>query len=152
MALAVAITGTRSTGHHEIDWYADLFERYVRPWVQDSTHFHIGGATGIDSLTLLWLAGNSKAKITVVTPGTLGQQPPEARQAVERCRNRIDGIVELAAAELRSAAYHARNRYMVDRSDMVIGFPLGRSDATSGTWHTINYGAESGKPRLIIPV
>lgn len=153
MTLAAAITGTRSTEHRELTWFRDLFGKYLAPWATDGAHFYIGGAVGIDSLTLLWLAGHSKSRITVVAPGTVAQQPADARQAIERCRDRIAEIVELGATELRSPAYHARNRYMVDRAQMVIGFPrAGTEGGSGGTWQTLNYGAAEGKPRLIVPV
>lgn len=152
MPLAAAITGTRQTGHRELGWYSDLFGRFLAPWATLDTQFYIGGARGIDSLSLLWLAGNSASRITIVVPGTVAQQPAEARQAIERCRDRIDEIVELGAAELRTPAFHARNRYMADRADMVLGFPLEGTEDTSGTWQTINYAAGQGKPRLIVPV
>ncbi|MBT2418045.1 DNA-processing protein DprA [Streptomyces sp. ISL-22] len=147
---AVAITGTRSTGHRSLDEYARLFTDYLGPFAQDA-HFYIGGAKGIDTLSLLWLAGNTTADITVVTPGTVDQQPAEARQAIARTRERIKEVVELGAPVLKTPAYHARNRWMVDRSSMTIGFPHG-DDPSSGTWQTLNYAADQGKPRLIVPV
>ncbi|MFJ8847970.1 hypothetical protein ACIRFF_34295 [Streptomyces cyaneofuscatus] len=147
---AVAITGTRETGHKPFTEYVNLFEQYLGPFAQ-AAHFYIGGAVGIDSLALLWLAGQTSASITIVAPGTMSQQPVEAREAVARTRGRITEIVELAAAELRSPAYHARNRWMVDRASMTIGFPHATEPST-GTWQTINYTAEQGKPRLIVPV
>ncbi|MFD0480734.1 hypothetical protein ACFQ0B_80880 [Nonomuraea thailandensis] len=107
---------------------------------------------GIDSLTLLWLAGNSGSRITVVTPGTVEQQPAEARQVIARCGDRIMEITELGAAALGTPAYHARNQWMVDHAAMVIGFPLQGPEGSSGTWQTINYAASQGKPRLIVPV
>jgi hypothetical protein len=152
MPLAAAITGTRETGHRELAWFRDLFGTYLAPWASGDAHFFIGGAKGIDSLSLLWLAGNSQAQITVVVPGTVAQQPTEARQAIERCRDRIADVVELGAAELRAPAYHARNRYMVDRAQMAIGFPLAGPEGASGTWQTLNYAASQGKPRLIVPI
>jgi hypothetical protein len=152
MPLAAAITGPRDTGHRELGWYADLFDTYLRPWAVDDARFYLGGARGIDSLALLWLAGHSASRLTVVVPGTFAQQPAEARQAIERCRDRIDELVELRAAELRSPAYHARNRYMVDRARLVLGFPLAGPEGTSGTWQTLNYAAAQGKPRLIVPI
>ncbi|GHF81834.1 DNA-processing protein DprA [Streptomyces thermodiastaticus] len=152
MPLAAAITGTRQTGHHQIEYFADLFGTYLRPWASPDAQFYIGGARGIDSLSLLWLAGNSRSRIMIVVPGTVAQQPADARQAIERCRDRITGIVELGAAEVRTPAFHARNRYMVDRAQMVIGFPLAGSERQSGTWQTLNYAASQGKPRLIVPV
>jgi predicted Rossmann fold nucleotide-binding protein DprA/Smf involved in DNA uptake len=152
MSLAAAITGTRQTGHRELAWFADLFGAYLRPWATPDAQFYIGGARGVDSLSLLWLAGNSQSRITVVVPGTVAQQPAEARQAIERCRDRIAEVVELGAAELRTPAYHARNRYMVDRAQMAIGFPLAGPEGQSGTWQTLNYAAAQGKPRLIVPI
>ncbi|MFF2535485.1 hypothetical protein [Streptomyces cyaneofuscatus] len=147
---AVAITGTRKTGHKSLTEYANLFEQYLGPFAP-AAHFYIGGAVGIDSLALLWLADQTPASITIVAPGTMSQQPAEAQEAVARTKGRITEIVELAAAELRSSAYHARNRWMVDRASMTIGFPH-TTEPSTGTWQTINYTTEKGKPRLIVPV
>lgn len=146
----VAITGTRKTGHRTLDEYAALFVDYLGPFASGA-HFYIGGAKGIDSLALLWLAGNTAAELTVVVPGRLDQQPAEARQAIVRSQDRIQSVVELKAVELKSHAYHERNRYMVDRSSMVIGFPH-RDEPSSGTWQTLNYAAGLGLPQLTVPV
>ena len=145
----VAFTGTRNTAHRSLDEYAQIFGDYLQPFA--GSHFYIGGAKGMDTLGLLWLAGNTKAAITVVVPGRVDQQPAEARQAITKCRDRIAEIVELKAVELRSLAYHERNRYMVDRSSMVIGFPH-HDEESSGTWQTLNYAAALGRPRLIVPI
>ncbi|MER6531424.1 hypothetical protein [Streptomyces sp. NPDC001508] len=147
----VTITGTRSTNHRVLAEYANLFATYLGPFSPDA-HFYIGGAKGIDSLALLWLAGNTTADLTVVVPGTVEQQPAEARQAIVRVRDRIREIIELRAPELRSPAYHARNRWMVDHSSMTIGFPKSDALPTSGTWQTLNYTRHQGKPHLIVPV
>jgi hypothetical protein len=146
---AVAITGTRNTGHRSLDEWAALVAEHLAPYAD--SHFYIGGAKGIDSLTLLWLAGNTAAELTIVVPGRVEQQPAEARQAIARSRDRIREIVELKAVELRSPAYHERNRYMVDRASLVIGFPHS-DEPESGTWQTLNYAAGLGLPRLIVPV
>ncbi|MEV2250230.1 hypothetical protein AB0I94_06605 [Streptomyces sp. NPDC050147] len=145
----VAITGTRNTSHRPPGEYTALFVDYLAPFAD--SHFYIGGARGIDSLTLLWLAGNTAARITIVVPGRLDQQPAEARQAIVHSQDRINDVVELKAVELNSPAYHERNRHMVDRSSMVIGLPH-HDESTSGTWQTLNYAAGLGLPRLIVPV
>ncbi|MFD7540917.1 hypothetical protein [Streptomyces sp. NPDC059819] len=145
----VAITGTRATGHRTRDEYGALFSAYLRPFADG--HFYIGGAKGIDSLALLWLAGKSAARLTVVVPGTVTQQPTEAQQAIARTRERIRDVVELGATELDTPAYHARNRWMVDHASMTIGFP-DVNEPAGGTWQTLDYTAEQGKPRLIVPV
>ncbi|GAA0654207.1 hypothetical protein GCM10009548_20580 [Streptomyces malaysiensis subsp. malaysiensis] len=152
MTRAVAITGTRATAHRDLAGYAELFASYLRPFADADAHFYIGGAKGIDSLSLLWLVGNAEARITVVVPGTVQQQPDEARQAIARSRGRITEVVELRAEQLGAPAFHARNRWMVDRSDMVIGFPLAGSHGTSGTWQTLDYAAQQVKPHLVVPV
>ena len=152
MTRSVTITGTRSTGHRDLDSYAELFTNYLAPFADAETRFYVGGANGIDSLSLLWLAENTHAQITIVVPGTTRQQPAEAQHAVARSRGRITEVVELRAAELGGPAFHARNRWMVDHSDMVIGFPLPGPQGRSGTWQTLNYGAEQGKPHLIVPM
>ncbi|CAM5560120.1 hypothetical protein STENM36S_00013 [Streptomyces tendae] len=83
MALSAAITGTRQTGHRELVWFSDLFARYLAPWATHDSRFYIGGARGIDSLSLLWLAGNSASRLTIVVPGTGVRAAAEARHAVE---------------------------------------------------------------------
>ncbi|MFI6644583.1 hypothetical protein [Streptomyces sp. NPDC050504] len=146
---SVAVTGTRITGHRPPGAYDTVFGDYLGPFAD--SHFFIGGAKGIDSLSLVWLARNTGAQITLVVPGSLDRQPAQAQRAVARTRERIERIVELGATELHTAAYHARNRWMVDRSSMVIGFPHATEPST-GTWQTLTYAAEQGKPRLIVPV
>jgi predicted Rossmann fold nucleotide-binding protein DprA/Smf involved in DNA uptake len=152
MPFAAAITGTRQTGHRQHAWFQELFATYLRPWAAHGAQFYLGGAVGIDSLALLWLAVHSRARITVVVPGTIAQQPVPARQTIAHCRDRIAEMVELGATDLSTPAYHARNRYMVDRAQMVIAFPLEGLEAPSGTWQTINYACGQGKPRLIVPI
>lgn len=147
----ITITGTRAVGTNDADRLGALFNDYLAPFA--TAHFHIGGAAGIDTATLDWLAEHTSAPLTVVVPCTVADQPESASTAIEswRARNRLTDVVELAAPALDTSAYHARNRYMVDRSDFVIGFPRG-TDHTSGTWYTLNYASDQGKPRLVIPV
>ncbi|MFD0857201.1 hypothetical protein ACFQ07_33670 [Actinomadura adrarensis] len=150
MPQAVTITGTRSTGHRELEEYRALFEEFIRPFALAGVRFYLGGATGIDSLALLWLAGETDVTLSVVVPAKLVDQPADARHAISSVREsgRLDELVELGG-ETRTPGYFARNRWMVDRSTFVIGFP--HSD-TGGTVYTLGYAAEQGKPRLTIPV
>jgi hypothetical protein len=147
------ITGSRRTGHREPAEYALLFDAYLRPFAGEGSHFYIGGALGIDTLALDWLAGHTLAALTVVVPCTLADQADQARQTVLSATRRAErvSLVELGGAKLGTEAYHARNRWMVDRSDLIVGFPHG-DNPRSGTWYTIHYGAEQGRPRLIVPI
>ncbi|WP_202971158.1 DNA-processing protein DprA [Saccharothrix sp. ALI-22-I] len=151
MVRTITITGTRSISAEDDDRLDVLFDDYLLPF--GNAHFYIGGAAGIDTATLDWLAENTSATLTVVVPCTVIDQPQSASSAIASWQghNRLAEVIELAAPDLDTSAYHARNRYMVDRSDFVIGFPRG-TDQTSGTWYTLNYAADRGKPRLVVPV
>ena len=153
MPHTVTITGSRRTRHREPAEYTLLFDAYLRPFTGEGSHVYIGGAPGIDTLALDWLAEHTPAALTVVVPCRLVDQPEEARQTVLSATRRAQrvSLVELGAPELGTKAYHTRNRWMVDRSNMVIGFPRD-DDPRSGTWYTIHYGAEHGRPRLIVPI
>ncbi|MFG2005148.1 hypothetical protein ACGFNU_38985 [Spirillospora sp. NPDC048911] len=152
MPQAVTVTGTRTTGHRPLAGYRDLFEVFIRPFARQGTRFYLGGAIGIDSLALLWLASEVEASLVVVVPALLADQPAEARQAIASTREvgRLEAVVELGG-ETRTDGYHARNEYMVDRSDFVIGFPRA-GKITSGTIFTLDYAASQDKPRLTVPV
>src|SRR5882757_2032880 len=94
---SVTITGTRSVPEPALERIDDLFRRYLLPFADEETTFYIGGALGIDSLTLTWLAENTSAALTVVTPCLLKDQPEVAQEAVEACRrsSRLAHLVEL---------------------------------------------------------
>lgn len=153
MPKAITITGTRATGHRPTTEYHEIFAEYLAPFADHRAHFYIGGASGIDTLSLLWLTQEAKSKITVTVPGTVAGQPVDARQAIASCESsgRAE-VVELRHDRHPSAeAYHFRNRWMVDRSEFVIAFPHG-DDHSRGTWYTADYAAEQGKPCLIVPI
>lgn len=152
MPLAATITGTRSTAHRPLEDYRTRFETYLLPFTSTQMRIYLGGATGIDSLALLWLATETQASLTVVCPATLADQPADARHAITtvRGRGRLDDLVELRG-QLRTAGFHARNRWMVDRSEFVIGFPLADGHS-GGTHYTLDYASSQSKPHLIVPV
>jgi hypothetical protein len=149
----VTITGTRSIATESEARLLSLFDDYLRPFADPNAHFYLGGAAGIDTAALDWLAEHTQAGLTVVVPCTVADQPTVAGEAIRRWqrRGRLAEVVELRADELGTSAYHARNRWMVDRSGFVIGFPQG-TEPTSGTWYTVNYAAEQSKPRLVVPL
>jgi predicted Rossmann fold nucleotide-binding protein DprA/Smf involved in DNA uptake len=154
MPAAITITGTRTTQHRRIVEYDEIFAEYLAPFADDRAHFYVGGASGIDSIALLWLTRNTSSKVTVAVPGMVSAQPEDAREAIAVARDKggLTELVELRQEGHPSAeAYHFRNRWMVDRSEFVIAFPRG-DDRTRGTWYTADYAAGQGKPRLIVPI
>jgi hypothetical protein len=151
-AVDITITGTRATEGHDGPYYGRLFDLYLAPFVKAGHGFLVGGAIGVDTLALTWLASH-RAPVTVVVPGTVAEQPDAAQDAVRQAqREGLVGVVELRHPGFPQAeAYHARNRWMVYRSQFTIGFPRTGEDG-SGTWYTLDYAAGKGLPRLIVPV
>jgi predicted Rossmann fold nucleotide-binding protein DprA/Smf involved in DNA uptake len=151
---SVAITGTRSIGDAPVDELAEAFSAYLGPFAGSTAHFYVGGASGVDTAALQWLAANTEAALTVVVPCRIVDQPAGSAQVIERLQSegRLADVVEMGATLLGKQAYHARNRWMVDRADIVIGFPRGAESAGGGTWYTLNYAAEQGKVRLVVPL
>lgn len=154
MELSVAITGTRSIGDAPVDELAEAFEAYLRPFSDSTAHFYVGGASGVDTAALQWLAKNSEAALTVVVPCRIVDQPAGSAEVIDRLRGeeRLADVVEMGATLLGKAAYHARNRWMVDHCGLVIGFPRGEESVGGGTWYTLSYAAEQGRARLIVPL
>ncbi|QNG55288.1 hypothetical protein H6H00_01510 [Pseudonocardia petroleophila] len=150
----MAITGTRSIGDAPDDRLAEVFEAYLRPFAGPAAHFYVGGASGVDTAALQWLAAHSESALTVVVPCRTVDQPPGPAEVVERLRgeDRLAGVVEMGATLLGKAAYHARDRWMVEHSGFVIGFPRGEESLGGGTWYTLNYAAEQGRARLVVPL
>lgn len=153
MERSVAITGTRSIGDAPVDELAEVFESYLRPFADPGTHFYVGGASGVDTAALQWLAAHTEAVLTVVVACRIVDQPAGSVEVIDRLRDaqRAD-VVEMGATLLGKAAYRARNRWMVDRAGLVIGFPRGDESTGGGTWYTLGYAAEQGKARLVVPV
>lgn len=155
MPAAITITGTRGTQHRPAAEYYEIFAEYLAPFAERHARFYVGGAIGIDALSLLWLSRETPSRITVAVPGTVSRQPDDAQRAIAVAASESNGrteVIELGHEAHPSAeAYHFRNRWMVDRSEFVIAFPHG-DDHSRGTWYTADYAAEQGKPRLIIPI
>lgn len=154
MTPPIVISGSRRTGHRSQHEYHRLFAELLAPFTDtEEARVYVGGATGVDSLALTWLVNKTPARMVVAAPGTVAQQPNEAQTAITNAlpSGRIE-VVELRHPKFPSAeAYHARNRWMVDRAKLLVAFPYG-NDPNSGTWYTIRYAAGQEMPRLIVPI
>ncbi len=148
----ITITGTRNVPAGASDRCEVLFERCMGPFVRDGHAFFVGGAVGIDTLALDWLVGQ-QAPVTVVVPATVEDQPGPARDCIRSAQHAgLAAVVELRHRDFPAPdAYHARNRYMVDRSGLAIGYPR-RDSSGGGTWYTLEYAASKGIPHLIVPL
>jgi predicted Rossmann fold nucleotide-binding protein DprA/Smf involved in DNA uptake len=154
MTRAVAISGTRRTKHLSAAEVEALFDRFLTPFIDTGTLVFVGGAKGIDTLALIWLVEQTVGRLCVVVPGTVEGQPEESQAAIEAAQAvaTVD-VVQLRHSEFPStASYHHRNRWMVDRADLLTAFPRRNVESTSGTNYTIDYAAERGLPRIIVPI
>lgn len=154
MPKAITVSGARVINQQPAAAKDELFVEYLAPFAAEHTQFYVGGAVGIDSLALRWLAERSRAVITVVVPAMVTDQPDDAQHEILAASRlgRLSEVIELRHPRFPEAeAYHARNRWMVDHSDFVIAFPYG-TNSESGTWQTLRYAAASAKPRLIVPL
>lgn len=131
------------TGHRD---YPDRAALYRGLDGLRAREYYLGGARGIDSDALEYLARTQPESIrTVVVPNRITDQPASARAMIEQHANNV--------IELRNTGadrYMIRNRYMVDHSTRVNAFYDFRE--TGGTFNTIEYSRRIGRPLTITPM
>ena len=151
--LSIAVTGTRAVPDAAPNTVQASLADHLRPFCAQETTWLLGGAAGIDTLALAWLADRSdRGRIVVAVPVTVAAQPAAAAAAINAAEQagRLDDLVELNHPEgLGAAAYTARNRWLVDRADVVVGFPLTPTHDSSGTWETLRYARASRRPIVV---
>lgn len=146
----ITITGTRAINPDTN--YVRVFDQFLLPFVDTDAEFYVGGALGIDTEALRWLVAYVSNRVTVVVPNLLESQPVRAQEAIHQAlESNKNRLIELNNP-LNTASYYTRNRWMVDRADLVIGFPNRKSQNLGGTAYTLRYATDKGLPRLIIPI
>lgn len=153
LPLRVAVTGTRAVPDTAPEIVRAAVAAHLAPFCAPDTTWLLGGAAGIDTLALTWLAEQpDRGRIVVAVPVTVPAQPAVAVQAIDAAgrAGRLAELVELNHPEgLGTAAYTARNRWLVDRADLVVGFPLLPTDDGSGTWETMRYARAAGRSVVV---
>jgi hypothetical protein len=137
--LSIAVTGTRAVPDATPKAVQAALADHLGPFCAPDTTWLLGGAAGIDTLALAWLADQTA-------------RPAAAAAAIRAAEEagRLDELVELNHPEgLGAAAYTARNRWLVDRADVVVGFPLTPTDDGSGTWETLRYARAGRRPIVV---
>jgi predicted Rossmann fold nucleotide-binding protein DprA/Smf involved in DNA uptake len=150
----IAITGTRtpSAADGELDC---RFARFLGPFDGSGSTWLLGGAAGIDTLALGWLAEHGQGALHVAVPVTAADQPEEAGHVIRQAEGagRLAQLSELRhPAGIGNDAFTARNRWLVEHSDFVIGFPATATEDGSGTWETLDFARSLGRPFLVVPV
>jgi predicted Rossmann fold nucleotide-binding protein DprA/Smf involved in DNA uptake len=155
MAMSVAITGSRELGSRRAADVTDAFDALLLPFARAGARWVLGGAAGIDTMALDWLAGlDHPGDVLIAVPATVADQPREAQVSIRRAGDRglAVTVVELChPSGAGPAAWTARNRYMVDQSQVVIGFPATDVPDRSGTWETLEYARRRHRALLTVP-
>lgn len=96
-----------------------------------------GGARGGDTIALIAayeakVALNSNVTLLVIVPGTVDEQPPEARLAIRQCAS---AVIEMRQNLSHYASRQNRNLRQLAKSDFLVAFWDGKR--SGGTWNCI---------------
>jgi hypothetical protein len=115
--------------------------------------FKVGGAIGMDHHALGYLIELGKASnVTIVVPGRLEQQPESVKPRIYGAISEGALLVQLQAPDFPSAgAYHDRNRWMLNRSEFGLFYPL-MGQHKGGTHELLKEAQRRDMPRTVVPV
>ena len=155
--MVCCVTGHRPKGFpFERSWYEPLYIKYVdmlaleieNLFNEGYNHFVVGMAEGADLDFARAVLNNKGANDNVVLEAVpypkevvkrITEQAREYQDILARC-DRIHTVSD----HYFKGCMQKRNRYMVDKSDIVIAIWNGREEG--GTWYTIKYARSKNKP------
>ena len=137
---SIMITGSRDVDREKA---RTLFDQHLSPFLSQGRTWLVGTARGIDHWAMEWLLENSEICWSVV-PYTQFKQP----RWVQPWLDQLDRIIELQLPQ-RKTASAIRNRHMVDLSQIVFGFWMGRG---GGITKTLKYSLRQRRETHAIPI
>jgi len=145
-AQVVAVTGHRHITEADARTVAAACEESTaQAWV-------FGGAMGVDTVALRAVrASHGLAWLQVIVPGTVAQQPPDARAAIEAY---ADEVVEMRgdlATKGPESAYARRNAAMVREASEVLAFLDARREG-SGSRACAEYARGQGRAVRVVAI
>lgn len=153
--ISIAVTGSRELGPRIEEDLVGAFNAFLLPFARLGARWVLGGAAGIDTMVLHWLTElDHPGSGMVVVPVTVADQPREAQLSIQAARDhgRQIKVIELCHPfGVGPAAWTARNMFMVDQSQLVIGFPATDLPDQSGTWETLEYARRRQRALLTVP-
>ncbi len=117
-------------------------------------HFICGMATGIDTYFGEAVAAlrtdhpDITLEAAIPFPGQEARFPKAQRERYARLRDACDTVTMLHEEKTSDCMMH-RNRYMVDRSSLLIAVYDGKH---GGTWNTVRYAEKQGRTVVVLPV
>jgi len=132
-----------------------LAEEIKKLALEGCTHFITGGARGVDSdfaEAVIELRdtqfGNIKLEAALPYPEK-PKKKPKASDSRSEIISRCDIVTSVSPA-YHKGCMHVRNRYMVDKSDIILAFWNG--EKSGGTWNTIEYARKKNREiRYVMP-
>lgn len=114
----------------------------LRQWMERSpfVEFHHGCCEGADETAVDVLA----SKTPVSPPPRIIGHPPTVTTLVSKF------AVEWSDELRQPAPYLARNKNIVNETDMLLACPKGPEEQRSGTWSTVRYARKLGRRIVII--
>lgn len=139
----VCITGNRLlTENDKITIFDTISMLVTNPNIQQ---IYFGGAIGADTVALqsaVDIVCLNKPELIVVVPENINKQPKIAHQA-SRQASRIIELNNLISIQDGWRAFHIRNEYMVDNSDVTIAF--WNKEPKGGTYACLSYALKCDK-------
>lgn len=142
--LHVAFTGIRDLHPDSILTVRDAVIRWMVE--NEPATLSFGGALGSDTvglLTAIHYPPAKPARVQVVVPGYIYQQPEEAYRAIRMAVSAGAEFCELCLDVSDPQSYWARNDVLVRPADVVVGFTDGRRKG--GTFGTLEVARKAGK-------
>ena len=146
-ATTCCFSGHRSLPPETMDFVRQRTERAIRDlYLQGFRTFIVGGALGYDTMVavLLFQIRTEIPEIRVVLAYPYeGYNSSWTLQQWQAYRDRLLRYNEVVCVSEQASryAYWARDRYMVDRSSLCVGYCI---DAASGTGYTMSYARQKG--------
>jgi hypothetical protein len=134
--LRVGFTGTRNKPHFD-----QIVSTYDVLKASRPTEFHHGDCVGADDQAAT-SACMSLGAVNHVHPGPLSSHPELKAGTFRR--------IGYPSVEYEPMPYFARNRVIVDSTDVLVANPRTMSEEQGGTWYTVNYARKQGKPIVIV--
>lgn len=143
----ISITGSRRIAKGDIDTiHRVMLDIAYNPFVRE---IRFGGALGADTEALfsaLWWEEDLHARLVVVVPGMLDDQPVRAANVASHA----DEVIELGLPATDRNRFRKRNQHLVDACSMLLAFWNG--DERSGTAMTMRMAQRAGIPVKVVRI
>lgn len=147
--LAACVTGHRCLPYP--GWVMSALEAELeRALAEGYGCFYTGMAPGADRMAAKLLLGRARVVAVVPCRGFGRFWPEGERREYEELLRQVDEVVFYPGGHYERWKPLARNRWMVERSKLVIAVHDGRRHG--GTWYTVQYARQRGVPVRFVPV